>query len=82
MAEKLYLVVGTRYSSVDAPLNPNRGLSCGSVALLQHLRALQMFDDKRGMTACGDAWLDSQSSNDVWIQIDEIHNHFGLDLNG
>ena len=82
MSEKTYLVVGTRYSSVDVSVNPNRGLSEESVSLLKHLRALDMFDDKRGMTACGDAWLDSQSSTDVLIQMDEIHNHFGLDLNG
>ena len=74
------LVVGTRFQSN----NPNpQGLSESSVELLSHLRALDMWTDTHGLNASGDAFVDSRPFDDaLWAKVDEIHSHFGLDLNG
>ena len=83
MAEKLYLVVGTRYSSIDSSSNQKpAGLSQASVEFLGHLRALDMWD-QNGLTPSGDAFVDSQPYNDeLWAKVGELYQHFGLDLNG
>ena len=79
MSQSKLLIVGTRFSSSNS--NP-QGLSESSVVLLSHLRALDMWNDN-GLTASGDAFVDSQPYNDeLWAKVDELHAHFGLDLNG
>ena len=73
------LIVGTRFSTSN---QKPQGLSQASVELLQSLRALDIFRDETGLTKAGDAWLDEQTGDQEWASIEEIHAHFGLELNG
>ncbi len=77
MSQSKLLIVGTRFS--DNNRRP-QGLSSDSVEFLSHLRALDMWD-QNGLTASGDAFVDSRPWDDeLWTKVDELNAHFGLDI--